>query len=138
MKLAYFSIDHLNSTSEPPPRELLKFCYWCLRGSHIAIGLAAVASILSGIAETLTAALMGFILDLIIKAEPTTLLSENFFILGFVFVFLLGVRPFFFAFSAYLQSVVLGPGLRTLVASRLHRWTLGHSKTFFEMISLGA
>jgi ATP-binding cassette subfamily B protein len=132
LKLAYFSIDHSNSTSEPPPRELLKFCYWCLRGSHIAIGLAAVASILSGIAETLTAALMGFILDLIIKAEPTTLLSENFFILGFVFVFLLGVRPFFFAFSAYLQSVVLGPGLRTLVASRLHRWTLGHSKTFFE------
>ena len=45
---------------------------------------------------------------------------------------MLGARPLFFAVSAYIQSVILTPGIRTLVATRVHRWTLGHSKTFFE------
>lgn len=31
-----------------------------------------------------------------------------------------------------MQSVVIGPNLRKLVMTRLHRWTLGHSTTFFD------
>ena len=91
-----------------------------------------MASILSAIAETLTAALMGFILDLLLDNDPSVLLSEKLFVLIIAVVFLLGARPLFFAVSAYIQSVILTPGIRTLIATRIHRWTLGHSKTFFE------
>ena len=35
-------------------------------------------------------------------------------------------------FSAFMQTVVIGPNLRKLVMTRLHRWTLGHSITFFD------
>ncbi len=132
MRLPYLSIDHLKESSGTPPDSLLKFCYWCLSGSHFVIGLAAVASILSAIAETLTAALMGYILDLLLDTNPSVLLSEKLFVLIIAVVFLLGARPLFFAVSAYIQSVILTPGIRTLIATRIHRWTLGHSKTFFE------
>ena len=61
-----------------------------------------MASILSAIAETLTAALMGFILDLLLDNDPSVLLSEKLFMLIIAVVFLLGARPLFFAVSAYI------------------------------------
>ncbi len=132
MNRPYLAIDYLKETAGSPPAKLLKFCQWCLSGSHKVIGLAAIASILAGIAETLTAALMGYILDLVLDTRPRVLLSENLIILIITVSFLFGARPLFFGISAYMQSVVLSPGLRTLIATRLHRWTLGHSKSFFE------
>ena len=132
LKRPYLEIDALKETAGSPPAKLLRFCQWCLSGSHKVIVLAAIASILSGIAETLTAALMGYILDLVLDIPPSVLLSENLVLLIITVSFLFGARPLFFGISAYMQSVVLGPGLRTLIATRLHRWTLGHSKSFFE------
>ena len=76
-----------------------------------------MASILSAIAETLTAALMGYILDLLLDTNPSVLLSEKLFVLIIAVVFLLGARPLFFAVSAYIQSVILTPGIRTLIVS---------------------
>ena len=132
VKRPYLAIDYLKETAGAPPAKLLKFCRWCLSGSHKVIGLAAIASIFAGIAETLTAALMGYILDLVLDISPSVLLSENLIFLIITVAFLFGARPLFFGISAYMQSVVLSPGLRTLIATRLHRWTLGHSKSFFE------
>ena len=34
--------------------------------------------------------------------------------------------------SSYFQSMVVSPGVRTMVATRLHRWTLGHQKSYFD------
>ena len=132
LKRPYLAIDYLKEAAGAPPAKLLKFCHWCLSGSHKVIGWAAIASILAGIAETLTAALMGYILDLVLDISSSVLLSDNLFFLIFTVSFLFGARPLFFGISAYMQSVVLSPGLRTLIATRLHRWTLGHSKSFFE------
>ena len=132
MKRPYLAIDFLKEAAGAPPATLLKFCQWCLSGSHKMIGLSALASILAGIAETLTAALMGYILDLVLDISPSALLSENLIFLIITVSFLFVARPLFFGISAYMQSVVLSPGLRTLIATRLHRWTLGHSKSFFE------
>jgi len=47
-------------------------------------------------------------------------------------VFVLIDRPIFFNISAHAKSVIIAPNLRKLVATRLHRWTLGHSTIFFE------
>ena len=132
MKIRYLAIDYLKETEGAPPAKLLKFCRWCLSGSYNVIGLAALASIFAGITETLTAALMGYILDLVLENSPSVLLSENLIFLIITVSFLFGARPLFFGISAYMQSVILSPGLRTLIATRVHRWTLGHSKSFFE------
>ena len=77
LKRPYLAIDYLKETVGEPPAKLLKFCRWCLSGSHKVIGLAAIASIFAGIAETLTAALMGYVLDLVLDISPRVLLSEN-------------------------------------------------------------
>ena len=132
LKRPYLAIDFAKGAVGAPPATLVKFCQWCLSGSHKVLGLAAIASILAGIAETLTAALMGYILDLVLDISPGVMSSENLIFLIFIVLFLFGARPLFFGISAYMQSVVLSPGLRTLIATRLHRWTLGHSKSFFE------
>jgi ATP-binding cassette subfamily B protein len=47
-------------------------------------------------------------------------------------VFYLALRPFFFGASAAFNGIVLPPNLQPLIQSRLHRWSLGHSVTFFD------
>ena len=46
--------------------------------------------------------------------------------------FLLVVRPLAFGANALMQSVVMTPNLNVLVLSRLHRWTMGQSISFFD------
>ncbi|MDO9527211.1 MAG: ABC transporter ATP-binding protein, partial [Gemmobacter sp.] len=42
------------------------------------------------------------------------------------------IRPAIFAASSAANSVIVGPNLMPLVLSRLHRWTMGQSVTFFD------
>jgi ATP-binding cassette subfamily B protein len=46
--------------------------------------------------------------------------------------FYLLLRPLFFGTSAAFNGIVLPPNLSPLIQSRLHRWSLGHSVTFFD------
>ena len=115
-----------------PPRKLTAFIFWCLRGTHIPLAIATLASVTIGVVETYIAAMIGYILDLVLETEPSLLIADKWPLIATAAGFLLFVRPVSFLLSAYLQSVVLSPGLRTLVATRLHRWTLGHPKSFFD------
>ena len=115
-----------------PPRKITPFIFWCLRGTHISLAIATLASVLIGIVETYIAAMIGYTLDLVLETEPSLLIAEKWPLIITAAGFLLLIRPISFLLSAYLQSVVLSPGLRTLVATRLHRWTLGHPKSFFD------
>ena len=117
-----------------PPRKLTPFIFWCLRGTHISLVIATLASITIGVVETYIAAMIGYILDLVLETEPNLLIADKWPLIATAAGFLLFVRPVSFLLSAYLQSVVLSPGLRTLVATRLHRWTLGHPKVFLITI----
>ena len=117
---------------KPPPIILVGFLKWCLKGAYAALVLAAAASILLGIVETYIAALLGYILDLVIETPPNLLFSERWPVLLFAVSFLFLIRPSSFLLSSYLQSMVVSPGVRTMVATRLHRWTLGHSKNYFD------
>ena len=117
---------------KPPPIILVGFLKWCLKGAYAALVLAAAASILLGIVETYIAALLGYILDLVIETPPNLLFSERWPVLLVAVSFLFLIRPSSFLLSSYLQSMVVSPGVRTMVATRLHRWTLGHSKNYFD------
>ena len=117
---------------KPPPMSLIGFVKWCLKGAYPALVLAAAASVLLGIIETYIAALLGYILDLVIETPPSSLFSEKWPVLLVAFSFLFLIRPSSFLLSSYMQSMVVSPGVRTMVATRLHRWTLGHPKNYFD------
>ncbi len=125
-------IDINLKIDSPPPMVLLGFVKWCLKGAYPALMLAAAASVLLGIVETYIAALLGYILDLVIETPPNSLFSEKWPVLLVAVSFLFFIRPSSFFLSSYLQSMVVSPGIRTMVATRLHRWTLGHPKNYFD------
>ena len=111
---------------------LLPFIHWCLKGTLPVLMVAAVASVLLGAVETYIAALIGYIIDILIESEASLLVAKHWALILAFSVFLFVLRPTTFFISSYLQSVVLSPGLRTLIAARLHRWTLGHAKSYFD------
>ncbi|MEK9979990.1 MAG: ABC transporter transmembrane domain-containing protein, partial [Paracoccaceae bacterium] len=75
---------------------------------------------------------LGTILDVVLDAGPENVIADQGLFLAGAAIFILFARPLTFMFSAYMQSVVIGPNLRKMVMTRLHRWTLGHSTTFFD------
>ena len=115
-----------------PPRKLRPFLAWCLDGAYIALVIAACASVSLGIIETYIAALLGYIIDVVIESAPNRLFVEHWPFLLTAIGFLTLVRPTSFFVSSYFQSMVVSPGVRTMVATRLHRWTLGHQKSYFD------
>ena len=125
-------IDIDLEVEKPPPIILTGFIKWCLKGAYTALLLATAASVLLGIVETYIAALLGYILDLVIETPPNSLFSDKWHVLLLAVGFLFLIRPIAFLLSSYLQSMVVSPGVRTMVATRLHRWTLGHPKSYFD------
>ena len=125
-------IDIYREIESAPPRRLRPFLAWCLDGAYFALAIAALASISLGAIETYVAALLGYIIDLVIETPPDRLFIEQWPFLVVAIGFLTLVRPTSFFLSSYLQSMVVSPGVRTMVATRLHRWTLGHQKSYFD------
>jgi ATP-binding cassette subfamily B protein len=116
----------------PPPASLSGFARWCLRGAGPALLLGATIAILSGTVEVVSAMLLGQIIDRSVAAGPDGLFAdEGWFLVGAA-LFLIVLRPVIFGLSAAVQSIMLNPSLNTLILSRLHRWTLGQSVTFFD------
>ena len=125
-------IDTQAPADGAPPNRLWAFVHWCLKGSYGVIGLGAATTIAAGVLEMITAALLGWIVDVVLITGPERVFTEQ---LGFMLaavVFILLIRPAMFMLSAYVQSVAIGPALRSMILTRLHRWTLGHSTQFFE------
>ncbi len=87
---------------------------------------------MSGIVETFTAALIGFIVDFLLQSSPENLFVDKGPILLAAIAFLFFIRPIFFFFSNYMQSIIVSPSIRSSISIKLHRWTLGHSKSFFD------
>ncbi|WP_294929009.1 ABC transporter ATP-binding protein [uncultured Paracoccus sp.] len=125
-------IDAFRPADGPPPRSLLAFFRWCLSGAWGGLTVAAIASALSGIADIVSAVLLGMVVDAVVGTSPERLIPEQGpLIAGFV-IFFLVIRPAIFGFSTASSSIMIGPNLFPLVLSRLHRWTMGHSVTFFD------
>ncbi|WP_425097757.1 ABC transporter ATP-binding protein [Tropicibacter sp. S64] len=116
----------------PPPRTLWAFCRWAIRGAWPPLMLAAVFSILGGVVEVASAIILGWVVDGALSAGAETVFSANLGLLVFSLVFFLALRPVLFGINAYLQTQVTQPNVFSLILSRVHRYTIGQSVTFFD------
>jgi len=132
--LDFFSnlIDGFKPTDEPPPKELWPFFRWALAGSWPVLSVAALVSALAGTLEVITAFLLGAVIDAAVETGPAAYFAENTLLVVTFVVFFIVFRPFIFGLSAAFNGIVVPPNVYPLVQSRLHRWSLGHSVSFFD------
>jgi len=125
-------ISHHAKSDQAPPKTLLAFLRWALRGSEPVLLLSAAASITAGIVEMLSGLVLGLVIDASMASPREALFSENFWMLGAAIAFFLLIRPLAFGASSIMQSYVVAPNVHNLVLARLHRWVLGHSVSFCD------
>ncbi|MDO5648752.1 ABC transporter ATP-binding protein [Paracoccus sp. (in: a-proteobacteria)] len=125
-------VDAFRPADGPPPARLIPFFGWCLSGAWRGLGFAAVASALGGMADVVSALLLGMVVDAVTGSAPGTFWTENGWLIAGFIVFFLILRPAIFGLSTASSNVIIGPNILPLVLSRLHRWTMGHSVTFFD------
>ncbi|MBD9529197.1 MULTISPECIES: ABC transporter ATP-binding protein [Paracoccus] len=125
-------IDAFRPADGPPPRTLLAFFRWCLAGAWTGLTIAGIASALGGVADVMTAVLLGWVIDAVVATSPEQFLSQHGRLLAGFVLFFLVVRPAIGWLSTASSSVIINPNIMPLVLSRLHRWTMGHSVTFFD------
>lgn len=132
MKLSS-AIAPFQPATSPPPQQLWPFLRWALQGSWPALIVASVVSALAGVTEIVSAQILGDIIDATTAtATPGAFFGQHLWLVaGFIGFYLL-LRPLIFAVSSMANSVVIGPNIMPLVLSRLHRWTMGQSVTFFD------
>ncbi|MFI0395701.1 ABC transporter ATP-binding protein [Paracoccus jiaweipingae] len=125
-------IDAFAPANGPPPRSLMRFMAWGLRGAWGGLGVAAATSALGGAADVASAVLLGAAVDAITQTTPDRLIQDAGWVMAAFVLFFLLLRPAIFALSTASSNVIIGPNVLPLVLSRLHRWTMGHSVTFFD------
>ncbi|MBK4216935.1 ABC transporter ATP-binding protein [Paracoccus caeni] len=125
-------IDAFRPADGPPPNTLLAFFRWCLSGAWGGLTLAAVASALGGAADVGAAVLLGIVVDAVASGSAETFWADSAMAVAIFAGFFLIIRPIIFGFSTATSSVIVGPNIMPLVLSRIHRWTMGHSVTFFD------
>ncbi|MGY9045606.1 multidrug ABC transporter ATPase [Puniceibacterium antarcticum] len=125
-------IDSFAEAAGSPPRRLLPFVRWSLAGCGTALSIASVVSILAGVVEVMAALILGKVVDAALGSSADQVFSDQTGVLIFSLLFFLILRPLIFGANSYLQSIVVAPNVFNLVLSRLHRYTLGQSVTFFD------
>jgi ATP-binding cassette subfamily B protein len=126
-------IDAFRPADGPPPQTLWPFMRWSLSGSWAMLWLAAVFSALAGAMEAVTALVLGSVIDTALASGPERFFgTENMLLIVGAVAFFLIARPLFFGLSSSMNSIVVGPNVNPLVTSRLNRWTLGQSVSFFD------
>ncbi|MEO8530261.1 MAG: ABC transporter ATP-binding protein, partial [Deltaproteobacteria bacterium] len=115
-----------------PPNRIWPFVRWCLKGAGPAIMFGCVVAMLAGIVEILSAILLGDVIDAALSSGPGNVFSQHVWLLVFVSLFQILIRPLLIGASAAIQAITVGPAVNVLVQSRLHRWTLGQAVTFFD------
>lgn len=125
-------IDAFRHADGPPPTALGAFFRWALQGSMPVLILAAAISAAAGTLEVVTALVLGAVIDAALNTGPAQFFSENWLTLSLFVGFFVLLRPITFGLSAAANSIVVMPNVMPLVLSRLNRWTLGQSVTFFD------
>ncbi|NNU79286.1 ABC transporter ATP-binding protein [Halovulum dunhuangense] len=125
-------IDPFAPAEGPPPRRILPFTRWALRGAGPALLLAACVSVLAGTSELVAAWFTGWAIDTALAAGPGSFPGALWGVLIGGVVFFALVRPAVFAIDASMSSVLVQPHLFPLVLSRINRHALGHSMRYYE------
>ncbi|MDW4498045.1 ABC transporter ATP-binding protein [Sulfitobacter sp. D35] len=132
MKIADL-IDPFAPAEGPPPQTLGAFLRWCLSGAWPALWLAAFLSAAAGAMEAGTAWILGKVIDATAAGGPDAFFDGgNIALIVGAVAFFLVARPILFGLSAGSNAIIVQPNLNPLVLSRLHRWTLGQTVTFFD------
>ena len=126
-------IDSFKPAEGPPPQALGAFMRWCLSGAWPAMWLAAGFSAIAGALEVGTALILGMVIDATVTLGPDGFFAvSNIWLVVGSLAFFLVARPVLFGLSAATNSIIVQPSVNPLVLSRLHRWTLGQTVTFFD------
>ncbi len=132
MKLGHL-IDSFKPANGAPPQTLGAFMGWCLSGAWPMMVLAALFSALAGGMEAGTAYILGMVLDTAISSGPDEIFAgRNLGLMLGALGFFLVIRPILFGLSAASNAIIVGPNIGPLVQSRLNRWTLGQSVSYFD------
>ncbi len=105
---------------------------WALRGAWAGIFWALLWSAAAGSLEAISATILGRVVDAASAADPMSVLTDHWQLALFFFVFYLVLRPVVFGLNTAAASVRLEPNIFPLILSRLHRYTIGQSVTFFD------
>ncbi len=124
-------IDFREPAEGPPSTGLWSFFRWGIKGGGILVAIGLVISVLGGIVETFMMVLLGRVIDAI-EATEVNFFAEHWGLLLTSVVVFIVIRPLLFGGLALSQSVMIGPNLGAQVLSRLHRWSLGQSVSFFD------
>ena len=126
-------IDAFRPAVGPPPQTLWAFLRWCLTGAWPMLILAALFSALAGGMEAGTAYILGLVIDTAVSSGPQAFFSaQNVVMIASAIGFFLVIRPVLFSLSAVSNSIIVQPNVNPMVLSRLNRWTLGQSVSFFD------
>ena len=125
-------INHKEKAKGRPPSSVLSFFYWALRGSFPVLILSGLVSIITGLIEVSAVVLLGLLIDAALASSVDNPVSNQVLLLALGLSFFLIIRPLVFGAFSYTQTVIVSPNIFNLILSRLHRWTLGQSVTFFE------
>lgn len=126
-------IDAFAKADGPPPETLGAFMRWCLSGSWVGLWVAAFFSALAGMMEAGTAWILGTVIDRALTAGPDLFFAPaNMGLIVGSIVFFVVIRPVTFGLSNATNAIMVVPNVNPLVTSRLNRWSLGQSVTFFD------
>ena len=125
-------VDAFRPAEGNPPATLLAFFRWCLSGAWTGLSVAACTSALGGVADVVSALLLGMVVDAVTTGTAATFWADSAPLIALFAGFFLIVRPAIFGLSTASSNVIIGPNILPLVLSRLHRWTMGHAVTFFD------
>ncbi|MEL6640978.1 MAG: ABC transporter ATP-binding protein [Pseudomonadota bacterium] len=116
----------------PPPKTLVAFMRWALKGSWPAVSFASVFSVLAGVFEVLSALILGWLIDAALASDPGLFFSENTGLVLGVLAYFLILRPVILGIAGVLQSVIVAPQIYPLILSRINKHTIGQAVTFFD------
>ncbi len=125
-------ITPFRAPDSPPPARIVPFIRWAIAGSGFALTIGGIVAALAGSVEVISAMLLGLVIDMAQASGAAAVFSDHGLAFAAIAAFLIVVRPLAFGANAALQTVVLTPNLSVLVLSRLHRWTMGQSITYFD------
>jgi ATP-binding cassette subfamily B protein len=126
-------IEAFREADGPPPKTLLAFVSWCLASSWPVLILAALLSAGAGAMEAGTAYILGLVIDAVVGSGADNFYTPaNIMMVVLAVGFFVVIRPLMFALSSGANHIIVMPNVSTLVQSRLHRWSLGQSVTFFD------
>ena len=125
-------INPTAKSNGPPPKNLSGFLKWALSGSFTVLVFSGMISIITGMMDVSAALILGLMIDSALTSTSENLFEGKFLLYAASIAFFLILRPTIFAASTYMQTIVVTPNIFNLVLSRIHRWTLNQSVTFFD------